>query len=176
MKVKERHLKNTSKAHKKRALLSVNLAIITLSNTRTLEEDDSGDLLQEIAEKENHNVLLRKVLPDDQTILEATVNEILQDKNIHVIITNGGTGLAKKDITIETLKSRFEKEISGFSTLFWLLGYEQAESATMLSRAMAGIIDGRVVFCLPGSPRACRMAAEKLIMPEIGHILKHANE
>ncbi len=176
MNIKEKQIKNTSKAHKKNVPLSVNLAVITLSNTRTLEEDDSGALIQEIAEKNNHNVLLRKVLPDDRGILETTINDILKNKNIQVIITNGGTGLTKKDITIETLKPQFEKEIPGFSTLFWLLGYQQAESATMLSRAMAGIMDGRVVFCLPGSPRACRMALEKLVMPEIGHILKHINE
>ncbi len=169
-------LKNTSKEHKKKAPSTVNFAIITLSNTRTLENDDSGDLIQDIAEKNNHRVLFRKVIPDDSALLEKTINEILEDENIQVIITNGGTGLAKTDITIEALRPRFEKEITGFSTLFWLLGYEQAKSATMLSRTTAGLIKGKAVFCLPGSPRACRMATQELIIPEIGHILKHVKD
>lgn len=173
---KNKRLKNTSKEHKKKTPLTANFAIITLSNTRTLENDDSGDLIQDIAERNNHRVLFRKVIPDNRALLEKTVNEILKDRNIQVIITDGGTGLAKTDITIEVLKPRFEKEITGFSTLFWLLGYEQAKSATMLSRTAAGIIKGKAVFCLPGSPRACKMAVQELIIPEIGHILKHANE
>jgi len=168
--------KNTSEEHKKKAPISLNLAVITLSDSRTLEEDISGDLIQDLAEKNNHKVLLREILPDNAALLEAAVNNMLKDQNIQVIITNGGTGLAKKDITIETLKPLFDKEIAGFSTLFWHLGYQQAKSATMLSRATAGIIDKTVVFCLPGSPRACQMALEKLILPEIGHIVRHIRE
>jgi len=167
---------NTSEEHKKKAPKSVKLAIITMSDSRTLEEDISGDLLQDLLEKKNHIVLIRKVLPDDSAFLKATIKSILEDQNIQVIITNGGTGLTKKDITIETLKPLFNKEITGFSTLFWHLGYQQAESAAMLSRATAGIIGKTVVFCLPGSPRACQLALEKLILPEIGHILRHINE
>jgi molybdenum cofactor biosynthesis protein B len=173
---KKGSFKNTSKEHKKKAPTSLRLAVITLSDTRTLEKDISGDLIQDLAEKNNHKVLLRKVLPDDSVLLETTIKNILKDQKIQVIITNGGTGLANKDLTIETLRPLFDKEIPGFSTLFWLLGYKQAESATMLSRVTAGIIDKTVVFCLPGSPRACQMALEKLILPEIGHIVKHANE
>ncbi len=168
--------KNTSEEHKKKSPTSVRLAVITLSNTRTLEEDISGDLIQDLAEKNNHKVLIRKILPDDSALLETTIKNILKDQNIQVIITNGGTGLANKDLTIETLKPLFDKEIPGFSALFWFLGYRQAESATMLSRATAGIIDKTVIFCLPGSPRACRMALEKLILPEIGHIVRHIYE
>jgi len=173
---KKGSFKNTSEEHKKTAPTSLKLAVITLSDSRTLEEDISGDLIQDLAEKNNHKVLIRKVLPDDSALIETTIKNILKDQNIQVIITNGGTGLAKKDLTIETLRPLFDKEIPGFSTLFWLLGYQQAESATMLSRATAGIIDKTVVFCLPGSPRACRMALEKLILPEIGHIVRHAIE
>lgn len=176
MSSKKKHFKNTSEEHKRKALISVNLAVITLSDSRKLEEDISGDLIQELAEKNSHKVLFRKILPDDAALLEATIRNILKEQNIQVIITNGGTGLAKKDLTIETLKPLFDKEITGFSTLFWHLGYQQAESATMLSRVTAGIIDKTVVFCLPGSPRACQMALEKLILPEIGHIVRHTNE
>lgn len=172
---KNKGLKNTSKEHKEHAPVASTIAIITLSNTRTLANDDSGDLIQEIVEQHNHNVSFRQVISDDKASLEKSVREILKNEKIQVIITNGGTGLAKSDITIETLKPMFDKEITGFSTLFWLLGYEQAKSATMLSRAAAGIISGRAVFCLPGSPRACKLATEALILPEIGHILKHAN-
>ena len=167
---------NTSEEHKKKAPVSINLAVITLSDSRKLEEDISGDLIQDLAEKNNHKVLLRKIIPDNAVLLETTIGDLLKDQNIQVIITNGGTGLAQKDLTIETIKPLFDKEITGFSTLFFHLGYQQAESATMLSRATAGIIDKTVVFCLPGSPRACQMALEKLILPEIGHIVRHTNE
>ena len=162
--------------HKKAAPASVKLAVITLSDSRTLEQDISGDLIQNLLEQGHHKVLVREVLPDDSTLLKTAIQKILKVKDIQVIITNGGTGLSKKDLTIETLKPLFDKEISGFSTLFWFLGYQQAESATMLSRATAGIIDKTLIFCLPGSPRACRMALEKLILPEMGHMIGHVDE
>ncbi|MFC2167816.1 molybdenum cofactor biosynthesis protein B [Acidobacteriota bacterium] len=168
--------KNTSKDHKKEAPLSVNLAVITLSDSRKLEEDISGDLIQKLIEKNNNKVLFRNIIPDNAALLETTIGNMVKNKNIHAIITNGGTGLGNKDLTIETLKPLFNKEITGFSSLFWHLGYQQAESATMLSRATAGIIDKTVIFCLPGSPRACQLALEKLILPEIGHIVRHINE
>ncbi|MCJ7581447.1 MAG: MogA/MoaB family molybdenum cofactor biosynthesis protein [Candidatus Aminicenantes bacterium] len=173
---KKEPFKNTSAEHKKKVPLSVNLAVITLSDSRGLEEDLSGDLIQELAEKNNHKVLLRKILPDNASLLETTIRNVIKDQNIQVIITNGGTGLSKKDLTIETIKPMFDKEITGFSSLFWQLGYQQAESSTMLSRATGGIIDRTVIFCLPGSPRACQLALEKLILPEIGHIVRHTNE
>ena len=172
----ESPFKDTSKEHKKHAPLSTNIAVITLSNTRTIREDDSGDLIQKIAESYGHRVLIRKVIPDDKKLLIETIDEIMSNEKIKVIITNGGTGLSKQDITIETLKPRFDKEIIGFNTLFMSLGYEQVSAAAMLSRATAGLIKGRAIFCLPGSTKACKLALEKLIMPEIGHILKHADD
>ena len=109
MSSKKETFKNTSEDHKKKAPISVNLAVITLSDSRKLEEDISGDLIQELFEKNNHIVLFRKILPDNAVLLQTTIGNILKDKNIHAIITNGGTGLGKKDLTIETLKPLFNK-------------------------------------------------------------------
>ena len=92
-------------------------------------------------------------------------------KDVRAIITTGGTGLSSTDITIETVRGMLEKELPGFTALFMLLSYPQAKSASMLSRAMAGTIKGKLIFCLPGSPRACKLATEALIIPELGHML-----
>jgi len=128
-------------------------------------------VLQELLEAGGHQVLVRKVIPDSRTVLRATLRELIREKNIHAIITTGGTGLAPLDITIETVQGMLEKVLPGFNSLFMLLSYPQVKSAAMLSRALAGTVKGKIVFCLPGSPRACQLAMESLILPELGHIL-----
>ena len=95
----------------------------------------------------------------------------MKEKKVQAIVTNGGTGLTSSDITIEAVKGMFDKELPGFNSLFMLLSYPQVKSAAMLSRALAGTINGKVIFCLPGSPRACQLATKSLILPELGHIL-----
>ncbi|MFQ6083374.1 MAG: cyclic pyranopterin monophosphate synthase MoaC [Candidatus Aminicenantia bacterium] len=169
-------LKDTTKEHKSKAPQRVKVAVLTLSTTRTLDNDKTGDLIEQILEANHHQVLIRKVVPEEKEKIIEVLEDILENKNIQAIITNGGTGLSKEDITVETIKSRFEKEITGFNSLFISLGHEQIGSAAMLSRACAGLIKEKVIFCLPGSARACQLALEKLILPEIGHILKHGGE
>ena len=167
----ERKLGNPAAEHKKRAAATAALAVITLSTSRSLENDQSGDLIQELLEGGGHSVAERKVIPDSRNVLRATLRELLRRRDVDAIITTGGTGLAASDITIETVRPMFDKELSGFNALFMFLSYGQARSASMLSRATAGTIKGKAVFCLPGSPRACKLAIETLILPEIGHIL-----
>jgi molybdenum cofactor biosynthesis protein B len=99
------------------------------------------------------------------------LRELAREKAIHAIITTGGTGLAPTDITIETVQGMLDKILPGFNSLFMLLSYPQVKSASMLSRALAGTIKGKMIFCLPGSPRACELAIESLILPELGHML-----
>jgi molybdopterin adenylyltransferase len=157
--------------HREKSDLHAGVAVITLSTSRSLDTDKSGDVLQELLEAKGHQVLIRKVIPDNRNVLRATLREIIRDKKIHAIITTGGTGLAPLDITIETVQGMLDKVLPGFNALFMLLSYPQVKSAAMLSRALAGTLKGKIIFCLPGSPRACKLAMESLILPELGHIL-----
>jgi len=157
--------------HREKSAISAGVAVITLSMSRSLETDKSGDVIQELLEANGHSVLARKVIPDSRNVLRTTLRELIGEKNIHAIITTGGTGLAPLDITIETVQGMLDKVLPGFNSLFMLLSYPQVKSASMLSRALAGTIKGKVIFCLPGSPRACKLAMESLILPEMGHIL-----
>ena len=160
--------------HKKHAAAPVNAAVITLSTSRAKEKDPapdkSGDVIQELLEKQGHAVVERLLLPDGKPRLRAAVRRLAKDKNVNVIITTGGTGLSPTDVTVEAVRDLLEKELTGFNALFTQLSYEQVKSAAMLSRAIAGSINGKIVFCLPGSPRACELAMKSIILPELGHI------
>ncbi len=163
--------KNTAAEHREKAVASAVVAVITLSSTRTLKDDESGDIIQKALEAKGHTVAVRKLIADSRNVLRATIRELVRQKNIHAIITTGGTGVAASDITVETVRGLLEKELPGFTTLCMILSYPQVKSAAMLSRAVAGTINNKVIFCLPGSPRACKMAMDSLILPELGHIL-----
>lgn len=167
----ESKLADSVAEHRKKSGINAGVAVITLSTSRSLETDQSGDIIQQMLEKSGHRVPVRKVIPDSRNVLRATLRELAREKKVHAIITTGGTGLAPSDVTIEAVRSMLDKEISGFNALFMLLSYPQVKSAAMLSRALAGTIKGKILFCLPGSPRACKLAMESLILPELGHIL-----
>jgi len=169
--VAESKLADSVAEHRKKSGISAGVAVITLSTSRSLETDKSGDIIQQMLEKSGHRVPVRKVIPDSRNVLRATLRELAREKKVHAVITTGGTGLAPSDVTIEAVRSMLDKEIPGFNALFMLLSYPQVQSAAMLSRALAGTIKGKILFCLPGSPRACKLAMESLILPELGHIL-----
>jgi molybdenum cofactor biosynthesis protein B len=163
-------LADSAAEHKKKSELHLAVAVITLSTSRSLETDISGDIIQQLLEEKGHQVPVRKVIPDSRSVLRATLRELVNSKKVDAIITNGGTGLAPSDVTIEAIQGMLDKVLPGFNALFMLLSYPQVKSAAMLSRALAGAIKGVIVFCLPGSPRACKLATEALILPELGHI------
>jgi molybdenum cofactor biosynthesis protein B len=167
----EAKLPDTIAEHKKKSDLHTAVAVVTLSNSRSAGNDQSGDIIQELLENHGHEVPMRKLIPDSRTVLRATLKELVRQKHLHAIITTGGTGLTSTDITIETVRPMLDKELPGFGALFMLLSYPQAKSAAMLSRALAGAIKGKVIFCLPGSPRACKLATESLILPELKHMV-----
>ena len=160
--------------HKEHAVASVNAAVITLSTSRAKEKDPapdkSGDVIQELLEKQGHAAVERLLLPDGKPRLRAAIRRLAKDKNVNVIITTGGTGLSPTDVTVEAVRDLLEKELTGFNALFTQLSYMQVKSAAILSRAIAGSINGKIVFCLPGSPRACELAMKSIILPELGHI------
>jgi molybdenum cofactor biosynthesis protein B len=164
-------LQDSVAEHREKSGGSAGVAVITLSMSRSLDTDKSGDIIQSLLEANGHHVLVRKLIPDSRNVLRATLRELMREKNIQAIITTGGTGVAPMDITIETVQGMLDKVLPGFNSLFMLLSYPQVKSASMLSRALAGTIKGKAVFCLPGSPRACKLAMESLILPELGHIL-----
>ena len=165
-----RKLNDSVAEHKSRSNFPSGVAVVTLSNSRSLDTDTSGDVIQELLEKNGHHVPVRKVLPDNLKTLQTTLRGLLRNKKVHAIVTTGGTGLAPTDVTIEAVRPMLDKELTGFNSLFMLLSYPQVKSAAMMSRALAGTIKGKAVFCLPGSPRACKLALESLIIPELGHI------
>ncbi len=167
----ERKLEDSVAEHRKKSEASAGIAVITLSTSRSLDSDKSGEIIQRLMEANGHSVPIRKLIPDSRNVLRATLRELAREKKIQAIITTGGTGLAPSDVTIEAVQGMLDKELPGFNSLFMLLSYPQVKSAAMLSRALAGTIKGKVIFCLPGSPRACKLAIESLILPELGHIL-----
>jgi molybdopterin adenylyltransferase len=167
----DKKLANSVIEHRKKSEFTAGVAVITLSTSRSLDTDKSGDVIQQLLEANGHTVPVRKLIPDSRNVLRATLRKLSGEKNVHAIITTGGTGLAPTDVTIEAVHGMLDKELPGFNSLFMLLSYPQVKSAAMLSRAFAGTIKGKVIFCLPGSPRACKLATESLIVPELGHIL-----
>lgn len=158
--------------HKKNAPRSVGFGLVTLSNSRGAGDDTSGDTIRDLLEQAGHSVVVRSWIRDDPVALRSTLDEMLTHSAVGAVVTTGGTGLSLTDITIETVRPLFEKELKGFQSLFAQLSYNEVGGAAMLSRATAGVIRRKVVFCLPGSPAACRLAIESLLLPEIGHILK----
>jgi molybdopterin adenylyltransferase len=162
--------------HKKNALKKLRIGIITLSTTRTLAEDKSGLWMKKRAQKEGHEVIAHRVVGDNKQLIERAVWKIVTDMAPNILLMTGGTGLNPTDVTIEAIRPMFTKELTAFSTLFTLLSYEEIDSAAILSRATAGVINKTTVFCLPGSINACKLACKALIFPEAGHIAAHVNK
>ena len=161
------------KEHKRAAPKKLRIAILTVSTTRSLAEDKSGDWMRRRAQKEGHTVTSHQVIPDSEYEISQTVTDIISDQAADLLLINGGTGLSPSDVTIEAVKPMFRKELTAFSTLFAQLSFEAIDSAAMVSRATAGIIEKTAVFCLPGSINACKLACKALIFPEAGHIAAH---
>ncbi|WP_442595471.1 MogA/MoaB family molybdenum cofactor biosynthesis protein [Neobacillus sp. D3-1R] len=159
--------------HKKTAISSINCKIITVSDTRNMDTDKSGHLMKELLETSGHIVVDYTIVKDEAEPIKEAVLAGCQNSDIDVILINGGTGIAKRDVTIETVKPLFDKEISGFGELFRFLSYqEDIGSAAILSRAVAGVIQNKAVFSTPGSQGAVKLAMNKLILPELGHVVK----
>ena len=157
------------KKHKEGAPASVKCAVITISDSRTAQTDESGKLIRDLFQKSGHSVLFTAVVKDEPKAILDAVEQA--SWTCEAIVTNGGTGLANRDVTIPTQFPTFERILPGFGELFRSLSYASIGSAAMLSGAVAGVYHGRLVFCVPGSPDASRLAMEKLILPELGHAI-----
>lgn len=156
--------------HKARAPERIRCAVVTASTSRTEETDEAGQFVRRALSDAGHNVVYYRVVKDDPVAIGVAVAEGLEQAS--VVIVNGGTGLAPGDVTIETVEPLLEKRLDGFGELFRWLSHEEIGSAAMMSRALAGVTRGRFVACLPGSPAAVRLALEKLLLPELGHIVQ----
>lgn len=161
--------------HKKESL-PVNVMVLTISDTRTELTDKSGQKLIELLEFQHHHVVAYEIVKDDQQAIECALLKGCHNPQIQVILTNGGTGLANRDVTFDILQKVIEKPIPGFGELFRMLSYEEIGSAAMLSRAIAGIAQQTVIFSTPGSTGAVSLAMEKLILPELAHIVREMNK
>jgi molybdenum cofactor biosynthesis protein B len=150
------------------------VAILTVSTSRSLAEDQSGRWMARLAAREGHALLAHRVVPDDAGRIRSAVEEILADPCPQVLILTGGTGITPSDVTIEAVEPMFTKTLTAFGPLFAQLSFEEIDSAALLSRAAAGIISRTVVFCIPGSLNACKLACKALIFPELGHLVGHA--
>jgi len=159
--------------HKKDAPQKVSIAILTLSTTRTIKEDASGLWIKETAAAAGHEVLYHRVIPDDAATITMTVREITENLEPQILLMNGGTGITPQDVTIEAVSPMFTKVLSAFGPLFAQLSMQEVGSAAIMSRAAAGIVGSTVVFCMPGSLNACKLACTRLIFPELGHLAKH---
>jgi molybdenum cofactor biosynthesis protein B len=162
--------------HKQTTPDNLKLAIISASSTRNVSEDKSGIWIKQQAIKEGHDVVLHNTVPDDIKEIQEMVEHLLSKLSPDVILITGGTGIAKKDVTVEAVAPLFDKELMAYAVLFAKLSYQEIGSAAILSRATAGIIKNSVLFCMPGSLKACKLACNLLIFPELGHIIKHIRE
>ena len=136
-------------------------------------DDKSGRWIKTRLEKKKHHVVYHDVVSDDEALITDTVKRVLEVYTPHVLLMTGGTGVSETDVTIEAVRPLFKKELTAFGVLFSSLSFEEIGSAAMLSRATAGVIGETVVFCMPGSLNACKLACQELIFPELGHIMKH---
>ncbi len=160
-------------SHKREAPNSVSCAIITVSDTRTIDTDKSGQAIRQLLEHASHSVSRREIVQDDREAILSAVERAINDQKVQAILVNGGTGIAKRDVTIETISPLFEKEIVGFGELFRMISYlEDIGSAAMMTRAAAGTYKNKAIFIMPGSTGAVKLAMEKLILNELGHVLR----
>lgn len=169
-------MSNTPDEHKHGAPSSLRCAVITVSDTRTLETDTGGGLVVELIESAGHNLARREIIPDEPARMRPLLEEMRDGQDIDVVLMTGGTGISHRDQTFETVTDLLTKPLPGYGELFRMLSYEEIGSATMLSRATGGLMDKTVLLTMPGSRAAVRLAMEKVILPELGHLVREARK
>jgi molybdenum cofactor biosynthesis protein B len=161
--------------HKASALASVRCAILTVSDTRTEATDTSGHAIASLLTSANHTIVYQRILRDEPTEVRDLVQTFANDERVQAIITTGGTGITSRDSTYEAVTALLTKRLDGFGELFRMLSYQEIGAAAMMSRACAGVFNRRVVICLPGSEHAVRLAMTRLILPELGHLIREVS-
>jgi molybdopterin adenylyltransferase len=152
-----------------REFIPVRIAVLTVSDTRTPATDKSGDTLAERITAAGHILADRDIVADDVALIRACMMQWLESREVDVVISTGGTGLTGRDVTIEAMRGLFEKEIEGFGTLFHMLSFPKIGTSTVQSRATAGVAKGKYIFCLPGSPGACRDGWDGILVHQLDY-------
>ena len=160
--------------HRHAAPASVNCAVLIISDSRTERDDESGKLIKQRLTDQGHKVMSYDILKNDTDAIRAKIEELVGESGLQVIITSGGTGASHRDVTVDTIEPMLEKRLDGFGELFRHLTYQEIGTGSIRSRAVAGIIRGRVVLCFPGSVNAATLAMDKIILLEIGHLVREA--
>ena len=167
-------MSTSTQQHRAEAPQRVRVAVITISDTRTKETDTSGAKIVESLKGAGHEVAAWEIVPDEPRRIEELIERLSKEPNPDVILLTGGTGVGSRDQTFETLEPMLTKTLPGFGELFRMLSYEEIGAAAMLSRAIGGLIGRTVVLAMPGSTAAVRLAMEKLVVPEIAHLVREA--
>ena len=150
--------------------------IITCSDTRTQETDTSGQLIRKLLQEQGHTVIGYHLVKDDPAQIQLWIARGTSNEHVQAVIINGGTGISRRDSTFEAVDEMLEKRLSGFGEIFRYLTYQEIGSPAIMTRATAGIINGRVLFSIPGSENAVHLAMQKLILPELGHLVKELSK
>lgn len=157
--------------HRQQSPAHVRFAVITISDTRDAGSDRGGAYLVEALGAAGHRVVWRAIRRDEPREIEESVRQAVAREDVDIVLTTGGTGIAPRDVTFPTLERLFESTIPGFGELFRWLSFQQIGAAAMLSRATAGLLNGKVVVALPGSPKALQLALEEILLKEVGHLV-----
>jgi molybdopterin adenylyltransferase len=152
-----------------REFLPARIAVITISDTRTPADDKSGNTLVDRIAAAGHHLADRMIVKDEIRQIRSAVRKITARKDVDVVISTGGTGLTGRDVTIEAMRPLFDKEIEGFGVVFHMISYAKIKTSTVQSRATAGVVKGKYVFCLPGSPGACRDAWDEILVHQLDY-------
>lgn len=162
--------------HRAAAATGVAVHVVTVSDTRTLETDTGGALAAELLVAGGHHVASREIVRDEPSEIAAAFERALSRDDVRAILFTGGTGVAPRDVTPDVIEPRLTRLVPGFGELFRMLSYGEIGSAALLSRALAGLVAGRVVFVVPGSRGAVRLALDRLVVPELGHLAAEATK
>lgn len=165
----------SSKLSEARPFIPVNIAVLTVSDTRTLADDKSGNVLVERLQAAGHHLADRDIVKDDLVVIVDKLRSWIADADVNVVIATGGTGVTGRDVTPEAFQAVFEKEIAGFGELFRMLSYEKIGTSTIQSRATAGVAGGTYLFAVPGSPGACKDAWDGILASQLDYRHKPCN-
>jgi molybdenum cofactor biosynthesis protein B len=165
----------TPREHKATAPASVGCFVLTVSDTKTAATDTSGAVIRELLTSAGHRVAGTSIVRDEPAEVARIVRDACRRDDVQAVILTGGTGITSRDSTFEAVEALLDKRLPGFGELFRMLSFQEVGAAAMLSRAQMGLHARRIVVSLPGSPNACRLALERLLIPELGHLLREAS-
>ncbi|OGK98342.1 MAG: molybdenum cofactor biosynthesis protein [Candidatus Rokubacteria bacterium RIFCSPHIGHO2_12_FULL_73_22] len=166
---------STPREHRAQAPRSIGCFVLTISDTKTPETDSSGGLIKKLLLTAGHQIIGATIVRDEPADVARVVREACADPAVQAVIATGGTGITSRDSTFEAIEALLEKRLPGFGELFRMLSFPEVGAAAMLSRAQMGIHARRIIVSLPGSPNACRLALEKLLLPELPHLVREAS-